>query len=101
MHPLAFFDLDPETASLKDLKAAYAARLRHVRPEDDPKGFMALRQAFEDAKRYLAYRPTPHTEPPAHVPQDANAPAGERDQTLHTPRSITISRRAPHQPPPL
>jgi hypothetical protein len=39
------------TADEADLRRAYAERLKHVRPDDDPAGFRAVREAFETARR--------------------------------------------------
>lgn len=49
--------LDGQPANLKDLKKAYAKKLRVTRPEDDPAGFMELRDAFEHAKQFLKTAP--------------------------------------------
>lgn len=38
-----------ETKDKTILKTAYRAKLKSVNPEDDPEGFMRLRQAYEDA----------------------------------------------------
>ena len=44
--PWALLGIAP-TRQARDIKRAYAARLKTVRPDDDPAGFQALRQAYE------------------------------------------------------
>lgn len=47
--------LDGPTDDVKAIKRAYSRKLRVTRPDDDPDGFMALREAFEIAKSQAAY----------------------------------------------
>ncbi len=47
--------LDARTATVADVKRAYAVRLKAIRPETDRDGFMALRQAFEQARSHATY----------------------------------------------
>jgi hypothetical protein len=54
----AFFGLDAGTASLAEVKRAYATRLKVTRPEDDPKAFMELRAALETALSHVNWRET-------------------------------------------
>ena len=42
-------------ATLKDVKRAYAVKLKITRPDDDPAGFMALRDALEDASSQIRW----------------------------------------------
>lgn len=53
--PWSILDIDA-TADPAQIKAAYAARLRVTRPDDDPEGFQHLRQA-RDAAMALAADP--------------------------------------------
>lgn len=50
MSPWEVLGLDGPTDDLKAIKRAYAKKLRVTRPDDDPEGFMALRDALEHAK---------------------------------------------------
>jgi len=47
--PWQFLILDPNTATEKDVKAAYARLLKQHRPDKDPAGFRKLREAYEAA----------------------------------------------------
>ncbi|MFD0857559.1 hypothetical protein [Roseovarius aquimarinus] len=49
--PFKALGLDRGTATEAEVKAAYARLLKATRPEEDRAGFMALRQAFDAARR--------------------------------------------------
>ena len=46
--------LDGPPENAKALKRAYAAKLKITRPEDDPDGFMALREAFAAGQEWVS-----------------------------------------------
>lgn len=83
--------LDGPTDDLKTVKRAYAARLKVTRPEDDPQGFMELREALDRATAYArnhtpaAVRPST-TEPPARTP--------EAEKPVHKAKPPEVVRRA-------
>jgi len=54
--PFALLGLKRRTATERDVKTAYAAKLKQIRPEDDREGFMALRAAFEQARSMARWR---------------------------------------------
>jgi len=43
------------TVDLKVIKKAYASKLRLYHPEDDPKGFQMLREAYDNALKEAKY----------------------------------------------
>lgn len=47
--PWEFLELDPAVATTKDVKRAYAKRLKSCRPDQDPEGFQKLHQAYTSA----------------------------------------------------
>ncbi len=47
--PWQILGLDRDSATKKDVKAAYARLIKVHRPEDDPEGFQRVRQAYESA----------------------------------------------------
>lgn len=54
--PFALLGLERRTATERDVKKAYAGKLKQIRPEDDREGFMALRAAFEHARSMARWR---------------------------------------------
>ena len=49
-------DLDRAQASVKDVKRAYAQRLKNCRPDQDPAGFRRLHDAYQNALSELEWR---------------------------------------------
>ena len=49
-------DLDRAQANVKDVKRAYAQRLKICRPDQDPAGFKRLHDAYQDALSELEWR---------------------------------------------
>lgn len=83
-YPWSVLGLAP-TADERAIRRAYAARLKATNPEDDPTGFMALREAFEEA-RYQAEM--------GYVDSEV---AGDRD--LGEPAAATRSAASPSDNP--
>lgn len=73
--PWKLLELEAATASLPDVKRAYARLLKVNRPDQDPEGFMRLRAAYEAAQSMIKGTPLPPSEPL----QKLNADAGPAD----------------------
>jgi hypothetical protein len=46
-----------QTTDIKEIKKAYAAKLKQHKPEVDPEGFQRVREAFEMAKKFASGEP--------------------------------------------
>lgn len=62
--PWTALGLEGPTRDLRVIKKAYALKLKGTRPEDDPEGFMRLREALEEAKRLSQSPNRPETDLP-------------------------------------
>lgn len=54
--PWELLELDPATATAKDVKRSYAKRLKTCRPDQDPEGFRMLHEAYSEALGQLQWR---------------------------------------------
>lgn len=54
--PFKILGLSQETATKTSIRKAYAIKLKATRPDDDPQGFMELREAFESAKNIIHWQ---------------------------------------------
>ena len=55
MTPWNILDLDPQKATKKDIKRAYAKKLKVTKPDNDPQGFQALHQAYKQALNIVEF----------------------------------------------
>ena len=55
---LAILELSDDSLDRKAVKRAYGQQLRQTRPEEDPAGFMALRDAYDLVRNYVAFQQT-------------------------------------------
>ncbi|XUY25592.1 hypothetical protein RMR21_008165 [Agrobacterium sp. rho-8.1] len=69
-HPLVAFELDEE-ADERAVKRAYAKRLKVTRPDEDPVGFQALHQAYQQALDFIRWRDHQH-QPMDAVPNETS-----------------------------
>jgi hypothetical protein len=76
--PWQILILDANTATEKDVKAAYARLLKQHRPDADPEGFRRVREAYEIALAMVRERDAQGTPPPAYA--QATREGGEADQ---------------------
>lgn len=91
-------ELDPATATAKDVKRSYAKRLKTCRPDQDPEGFRLLHEAYTGALAELQWRDSPGGSPPgsgvfevvAEDPLSTEA-AGFRDQPVPLPEPVQLS----------
>ncbi|MEE9347013.1 MAG: hypothetical protein V3U82_02380 [Robiginitomaculum sp.] len=76
--------LDGPTEDIKTIKRAYARRLKLTRPDEDPEGFMQLRDAFTWAKNHASYHAQEAMERPASV--EISDRAAEKTQEPQEPQ---------------
>lgn len=88
------------TTNVRDIKRAFAAKLRSTSPESDPTGYMELRDAFEAAKRQVQYGLVdapdeigpPDVEAAAPGPAIAVPPPSPQQQAFDELRSLLRNR---------
>jgi len=120
--------LDAPPKDRREVKKAYSKQLKLTRPEDDPEGFMLLRDAHDQALNVIAWEAQQETIPEVQeAPPEAEtqasltfadmieeaAPSNDQaiDETIESPTSYAIGavpsldapvqRRAAPPPPPL
>ncbi len=54
--PFKLLGLEEAEATLKAIKKAYSVKLKEARPDDDPEGFMALREAYTQAQNRVRWK---------------------------------------------
>jgi hypothetical protein len=79
--------LDAPPEDRRAVKRAYSKRLKETRPEDDPEGFMRLRDAHDMALHILAHQPQPELSYETLI-EDAAEPEPEVETQEDTSYSI-------------
>ena len=85
--------LEDHPADLREAKKAYAKRLRKTRPDDDPEGFMKLREALNSAQNYIANREYYAAQEKAEAQKETK----EEETTEEQTRTDTQTRPQPTQ----
>lgn len=93
---LAALELDAE-ADERAVRRAYAKRVRLIDQEADPAAFQALREHFEDALRWVAWRAQQSA--PAGTPDVAPPPSESAPSPAPSPAEPATAAAAPALPP--
>lgn len=75
--PWQILNLDPDTATEKEVKTAYARLIKQHRPDSDPEGFQRVREAYEIGLALLRQRDQGAAE-------EDSAPVPESQQAVET-----------------
>jgi hypothetical protein len=92
--PWQILILDANTATERDVKAAYARLLKQHRPDADPEGFRRVREAYEVAIATIRDRDAQGTPPPAYAQMSREGDA-EQAAAQAVPESIPLTVELP------
>lgn len=86
------------TSDTRAIRVAYSAKLKSIDPEEDPKGFIALREAFEAAKVQAQWVDLPDDEDDDDWDEDGQEWPPEDDRYQIRPEAAA-AEPAPHEEP--
>ena len=89
--PWQILNLDPDTATEKEVKTAYARLIKVHRPDSDPEGFQRVREAYEIGLTLLRQRdqaPAEEDNARVSVPEQAEEPAPEPAELKSLPPAL-------------
>ncbi|WP_035603145.1 hypothetical protein [Haloferula sp. BvORR071] len=91
--PWTTLELDPAQATERDVKRAYAKRLKNCRPDQDPEGFRKLHDAYTAALQELQWRDLTGRVPAAI--DDAGLDTVEEDASAGIEAAIPVAEELP------
>jgi hypothetical protein len=80
--PWQILILDANTATEKDVKAAYARLLKQHRPDTDPQGFRRVREAYEVALAMVRQRDAEGTPIPSYASESGEGAETDQEQGM-------------------
>ncbi|WP_126975162.1 J domain-containing protein [Frigidibacter oleivorans] len=91
--PYSELGLEADQPTKAEIRRAYASRLRQLNPDEDPRGFQALREAYEDALDRVAQEPenastSPEPPGPALGPIQPEAPDPHPEEAEADPDTV-------------
>ena len=76
------------TADAREIKRAYARKLKVTRPEDDPEGFQALRTAYEQALHMASQANASDDDEEVREPERTASPVERAEREQQRPRHV-------------
>ncbi|MCU0794828.1 MAG: J domain-containing protein [Akkermansiaceae bacterium] len=92
--PWETLNLDPATATVRDVKKAYATRLKTCRPDQDPESFRKLHEAYTLALHEIETRGKDPSPPELPIPETPAPTAEPQEPAVLSPISGSLDRLA-------
>ncbi|PCJ94299.1 MAG: hypothetical protein COA52_05400 [Hyphomicrobiales bacterium] len=83
-----------DSATSKTVRLAYAKKLKTIRPEDDPEGFMVLRTAYETVRREIQWQEQDLARNATKTDVDSQSESTKSQQTPKPDSDIDLGRAA-------